>query len=416
MPPSESVPFDSPASHAYVSQRLRLHYVDWGNEDAPAMVLIHGGRDHARSWDGVAQAFRNDYHVIAPDLRGHGDSQWVIGSGYAMIDNVYDLAQLVHQQHLEPVTIIGHSRGGSIALQYAGVYPAKVEKLVAIEGLGPRRHEIQKTGHKPTPQRMAEWIEHTRALASRVPRRYALIEDAVQRMHEANARLSEYQARHLTIHGINQNEDGTLFLEVRPVYPRPLAPITPTRTRHASSGARSRVPPCWWAAANRGPAIPARTARPSCSPTPRSSSCPTPGTGCTTTNSMASWTRFAPFWRARPSAGSDRKIVPVFLARLRLYGMPEAEGRRRLCTDPPNPTMLTTMGIPTSAYASHVRERLNVHSTCARFRASCAGGLGARNLTHHARPLTRLAATFFERFDAGFQQAMSEYGIPIGRT
>ena len=129
-----------------------------------------------------------------------------------MIDNVYDLAQLVHQQRLEPVTIIGHSRGGSIALQYAGGYPAKVEKLVAIEGLGPRRHEIQKTGHEPAPQRMAEWIEHMRALASRVPRRYASIEDAVQRMHEA-------KARHLTIHGTNQNEDGTYSWKFDPYTP-----------------------------------------------------------------------------------------------------------------------------------------------------------------------------------------------------
>ena len=89
---------DYPASHTYFSQRLRLHYVDWGNPDAPPLILMHGGRDHCRSWDWVALALRDRYHVIAPDLRGHGDSQWVIGSGYAMIDYVYDLAHLVRQQ------------------------------------------------------------------------------------------------------------------------------------------------------------------------------------------------------------------------------------------------------------------------------------------------------------------------------
>jgi pimeloyl-ACP methyl ester carboxylesterase len=64
-----------PASHTYFSQRLRLHYVDWGNPGKPPLLLVHGGRDHCRNWDWTAAAFRDDWHVIAPDLRGHGDSQ-----------------------------------------------------------------------------------------------------------------------------------------------------------------------------------------------------------------------------------------------------------------------------------------------------------------------------------------------------
>ncbi|MGA3002432.1 MAG: alpha/beta fold hydrolase, partial [Acetobacteraceae bacterium] len=65
-----------PTSRIYFSQRLRLHYVDWGNPDAPPLLLVHGGRDHCRNWDWVATALQDEYHVIAPDLRGHGDSQW----------------------------------------------------------------------------------------------------------------------------------------------------------------------------------------------------------------------------------------------------------------------------------------------------------------------------------------------------
>ncbi len=204
---ASSVP--GPTSHIYFSQRLRLHYVDWGNEEKPALLLIHGGRDHCRNWDWVADALRDDYHIVAPDLRGHGDSQWVYGSGYAMIDYVYDIAQLVTQKHLEPVTIVGHSLGGSVSLGYAGVYPDKVAKVVAIEGLGPRREQVAEMGGKPAPQRMQEWITQTHGFAGRVPRSYPTVEDAVERMHEANAHLTEEQARHLTIHGTNQNEDGT---------------------------------------------------------------------------------------------------------------------------------------------------------------------------------------------------------------
>jgi pimeloyl-ACP methyl ester carboxylesterase len=198
-----------PTSHIYYSQRLRLHYVDWGNPGARHLLLLHGGRDHCRNWDWVAEALRDRWHVIAPDLRGHGDSQWVTGSNYAMIDYVYDVAQLVHQKRLWPLTIIAHSLGGSIALQYTGIYPDRVSKLVAIEGLGPPPSMIQERMGKPAHARMSEWIEQVRGLAGRSPRHYASIEDAAKRMREENSFLSEAQARHLTEHGVNQNEDGT---------------------------------------------------------------------------------------------------------------------------------------------------------------------------------------------------------------
>ena len=160
------------------SQRLRLHYVDWGNAEAPPLVLVHGGRDHCRNWDWVAEELRRDWHVIAPDLRGHGDSQWSQDGNYMMAGYVYDLAQLIHQQGLAPVTIIAHSLGGNVALRYAGLYPENVAKLVAIEGLGPSPRRLAERRRKPFPERMRDWIEEQRELSGRLPRRYASIEDA----------------------------------------------------------------------------------------------------------------------------------------------------------------------------------------------------------------------------------------------
>ena len=126
-----------PASHYYISQRLRLHYVDWGNDQATPLVMVHGGRDHCRNWDWVAQILRTDYHIIAPDLRGHGDSQWAVGSAYQLSDYVVDLAQLIHQKFPgEKISLMGHSLGGTIALIFAGLYPDKVKKVISIEGLG----------------------------------------------------------------------------------------------------------------------------------------------------------------------------------------------------------------------------------------------------------------------------------------
>jgi pimeloyl-ACP methyl ester carboxylesterase len=213
-----------PTSRIYFSQRLRLHYVDWGNAGAPPLVLLHGGRDHCRNWDWVAAELRRAWHVIAPDLRGHGDSQWSRSGHYSMAGYVYDLAQLVHQQELAPVTIIAHSLGGNIALRYAGIYPEKVKKLVAIEGLGPSPRAIAERAKRGIAERMQRWIDEQRGLAGRLPRRYATIEDAFRRMQEENKHLSPEQARHLTQHGVNQNEDGTYswkfdnYVRVWPAY------------------------------------------------------------------------------------------------------------------------------------------------------------------------------------------------------
>ena len=198
-----------PASHSYFSQRLRLHYVDWGNESAPALVLLHGGSDHCRSWDWVAQELRDAYHVVAPDLRGHGDSQWAIGSSYPLIDLVFDLAQLIDQQDLAPVRIIGHSRGAAVGLQYAGLYPTRVQRIVAVEGVGRAASADPPPPEPPAHERIRAWVHAVRDLAGRRPRRYETLEAAIARMQDANPRLSAEQARHLTIHGANQNEDGS---------------------------------------------------------------------------------------------------------------------------------------------------------------------------------------------------------------
>ena len=203
------MPKGGPASHIYFSQRLRLHYVDWGNNDAPPMIMIHGGRDHCRNWDWVAEELRKDYHIIAPDLRGHGDSQWLLGGGYSQIDYVYDVAQLLDQKKMTPVTIIGHSLGGSISLAYSGLYPENVTKLVAIEGMGPPPAMIKDRLNMPTHERLRGWIDELRTLSGRSPRRYQSLEEAFQRMQTENPHLTSDQARHLTIHGSNQNEDGT---------------------------------------------------------------------------------------------------------------------------------------------------------------------------------------------------------------
>jgi pimeloyl-ACP methyl ester carboxylesterase len=217
-----------PASSYYVSQRLRLHYVDWGNESAPPLLLLHGGKDHARSWDWVARDLRDDYHVIAPDLRGHGDSAWTLGGHYTINEFVLDLAQLIDTLSLHPLTIVSHSLGGAVSLQYTAIYPERVTKLVAVEGLGPPPKMIAERMNVPAWQQVADWIKQVRALSGRIPRRYPTIDAAAARMQEENGFLSAEQAHHLTVHGVARNEDGTFSWKfdnyARAFYPQSFDP------------------------------------------------------------------------------------------------------------------------------------------------------------------------------------------------
>ena len=119
---------------------------------APPLLLVHGGLDHSRSWDHLAQALRADFHVVAPDLRGHGDSDWATGSSYSLADHVYDLTGLVKSAGFEKVTLVGHSMGGMVSLTYAGAFPEKVSRLVVLDGVTnfPARRSSPPTSGSPS--------------------------------------------------------------------------------------------------------------------------------------------------------------------------------------------------------------------------------------------------------------------------
>ena len=112
---------------------LRLHYVDWGNAAAPPMILLHGLQDCARSWDYFAASMRSDYHVIAVDHRGHGDSGRASPQRYRLRDYVADVEALVDALGLRAVTLVGHSAGGRNAFVYAVSHPETVESLVIVD-------------------------------------------------------------------------------------------------------------------------------------------------------------------------------------------------------------------------------------------------------------------------------------------
>ena len=194
-----------PESRYYLSQRLRMHYVVWGDETKPPLILVHGTRDHARSWDRVARELVDRYCVYAVDLRGHGDSAWAQGGNYSIIDYALDIHALGEAIDRGPYTIIGHSLGGGVTLQYAGTFPEKVNRLITIEGLGGLGWARER---RPARVRMRDWVESMHRLEGRTLHVYPTIDEATRRMIEANRHLTPELARHLTEHGVRKVEGG----------------------------------------------------------------------------------------------------------------------------------------------------------------------------------------------------------------
>ena len=115
---------------------LNLHYLDWGTTGKPTLVMLHGLRGHAHSWDDVSAALCPDFHVLALDQRGRGDTDWAPGGDYSTPSFVADLHAFSEAFGLDKFILFGHSMGGRNSMAFTGQYPEKVEKLVIVD-IGP---------------------------------------------------------------------------------------------------------------------------------------------------------------------------------------------------------------------------------------------------------------------------------------
>jgi esterase len=117
---------------------LRLHYLDWGSEKKPPFIMLHGISRVAHQFDHIAPSFAANYHVIAIDMRGHGDSAWSPEGAYVVEDYVKDLEAFVAKLDLRGLTLLGNSTGGRVVQVYAGLHPDRVARLI-VEDVGPER-------------------------------------------------------------------------------------------------------------------------------------------------------------------------------------------------------------------------------------------------------------------------------------
>jgi esterase len=123
---------------------LRHHYIRWGEPGGDQVVLLHGLMNNARYWEHIADRFRPEYTVYAPDLRGHGETEHAPG-GYLVWAFALDLREMVQELDLEAFDLVAHSIGSRVAMAYAREHSHRLKHLVLAD-MGPQMAEAGARG------------------------------------------------------------------------------------------------------------------------------------------------------------------------------------------------------------------------------------------------------------------------------
>jgi len=196
MTASDDAPRPAPYTSKFVDLGGRkLHYQDFGAAGKPVMVCLHGGAANGHWFDYVAGDFAADHHVIAPDQRGHGDSDWVDPPAYSYDDYAADLDRLAAKLDLRDFVLVGHSMGGMVAMVYAAAYPGRMAKLVVVD---------------TSINLPAERISAMREVGNRGGSSYATREELVARyrLRPGNSLAGPAVVRHIAEHSVRQFPDG----------------------------------------------------------------------------------------------------------------------------------------------------------------------------------------------------------------
>jgi esterase len=186
---------------------LALHYLEWGEAGGPDIVCVHGYTGSADAFNALARHFEDRFHIIAPDVRGHGESAWSAAGAYGYADQAGDLAAFVDRLELERFVLIGTSMGGIIAMAYAVEHGAQLLGLV-INDIGPEA--------EAGTQRITQMV------GSR-PEEFATLEDAMAYRREMSPIVAGRNAedqRELALGVLRQRADGRWGWKMDPAYIR----------------------------------------------------------------------------------------------------------------------------------------------------------------------------------------------------
>ena len=194
-----------PIARTIEANGLRHNVLEWDIAGADTtVVLLHGFLDLAWSFEHVALKLAPRYHVIAPDLRGHGDTDWVGAGGYYYFpDYTADLARVLPALVRKRVYLVGHSMGGVVATQYTGTFPERVQKLALLEGTGPPGGNLA-----DAPARMLKHIETVDETRARGIRPLDSLAAATERLRQIYQRLEPAWAARLAEKATRPAPDG----------------------------------------------------------------------------------------------------------------------------------------------------------------------------------------------------------------
>src|SRR5262245_57283789 len=149
---------------------VRLAVWEWGEPDAPPLLLAHGGFDFAGTMDGFAPRLAEaGWRVVSWDQRGHGDSDHTIL--YNWEADVRDALAVLDSTTRRPIPFVGHSKGGSVLVQLADGMPHRCSRLVNLDGLPSRRNAPDVADHdraRLLTSEVTAWLEHRRRAAAKV--------------------------------------------------------------------------------------------------------------------------------------------------------------------------------------------------------------------------------------------------------
>ncbi len=184
--------------------RTLIRVWEWGDPGARPVLLVHGGWDHGRMWDGLAPLVAGlGFHAVAVDQRGHGDSGR-LPSGTSWHTWNLDLA-LLARRYGPPVGLVGHSMGGGQVLSVAAAFPELVAWALNIDGLGPPPEMMRVEDHAA---HAAQWLADAERIWSEPQREYASVEEMAAKRKEINTRLPMEWCLHLARHGTRPGSNG----------------------------------------------------------------------------------------------------------------------------------------------------------------------------------------------------------------
>lgn len=197
-----------PTSHTILANGLRHHVLEWDGGGRTTVLCLHGFLDLAWAFHAVAPALAaRGHHVLAPDLRGHGQTERVGAGGYYhFMDYVLDVADLVDALARDRLALVGHSMGGSIAAYFAGAFSERVWRVAIMESLG-----LPETPPATLPARVVEWVAGVRRARERETRAYRTVDDAAKRIRQHDPLCPEAEARFIAERGTRPVPGGVAF-------------------------------------------------------------------------------------------------------------------------------------------------------------------------------------------------------------